>query len=484
MDQVQKPATLANINALLREGYPGCSELEQLPLGKQLCELDRLAWTKTNRRLELHDDELMLPAEELERGLRRSGRLFENEEVGEVYREHIKTTLDAMNLLLGPSPGEFCRSAGWTEGHLSDLVTKVWFPMGGGLSGEDHKDAQFLRFVTLYHDIGKVYHKDRHPALGKHLLESLSRGETDQFKELLGGEGFSKMIHLIAYHDLFGTLCTGEASPSALLDAAGLRVSDAEAVAKAIGWIATLNLADIAAKVPRAYMPAKLKVIAEDWFYMTDLLLSTDRPARVPFRSYLDSTILAWAKDPEHVAWRIRRLLEAAILMLPEKHRATGRQLFTPADKKRLAEKVTDEVILNTLARRLGPELTGFCADFDLVCKLDYLLRFIADLVESWVGEGGTCLEDLPPEEIAALVHRVAVERLADIVVELFERLLKNYGDLTRRRDGSPRRIGLELMGLGRAEAISRRVIQLLLSAEPAAGVNWVADEATAWYFI
>jgi len=80
--------------------------------------------------------------------------------------------------------------------------------------------------------------------------------------------------------------------------------------------------------------------------------------------------------------------------------------------------------------------------------------------------------------------ENVSFAGLADIVVELLARLVTNYRDLTYQRYGSRRRVGLELMGLTRANEILDRVIELLLGTRRIEGVNWVADEVTTYYFI
>ena len=64
-------------------------------------------------------------------------------------------------------------------------------------------------------------------------------------------------------------------------------------------------------------------------------------------------------------------------------------------------------------------------------------------------------------------------------------RLVRCYSDLTFKREGGSRRIGLELLSLCRSKEIMEHVIELLLSEErKSEGVNWIADETTAWYYI
>ena len=61
---------------------------------------------------------------------------------------------------------------------------------------------------------------------------------------------------------------------------------------------------------------------------------------------------------------------------------------------------------------------------------------------------------------------------------------MENYEGLTYQKGQRQRRIGIELLGVTRSSTISNRIIELLLSDRKAEGVNWVVDEATAWYFV
>jgi hypothetical protein len=66
----------------------------------------------------------------------------------------------------------------------------------------------------------------------------------------------------------------------------------------------------------------------------------------------------------------------------------------------------------------------------------------------------------------------------------LFSRIMENYADLTWQKGQRQRRIGNELLGVTRSHTISDRIIELLLSDRRAEGINWVVDEATAWFLV
>lgn len=133
-------------------------------------------------------------------------------------------------------------------------------------------------------------------------------------------------------------------------------------------------------------------------------------------------------------------------------------------------------MIRSTFVKQLGPELQVFCRDFALVCKLDYNLRFVTSLSEEWIRRNGITTDT---------VADCQLDTLAIILLEILIRLVRCYSDLTRQRDGRWGRIGFELLGLSRSKEISDHIIERLLSGERRAeGINWIADEITAWYYL
>jgi len=517
--------TLENADKILNDRLPSVNELDQFPLNDYLRKLDLRGWTGSARAItlnygaEVESTDLKL----LEKKLKGDNRLLEEESIREIYRQHIRKTMEGIRILTGKQTQDICLSVGnWGISPFKD-IHDFWLEL-------NDEENRFLRFVAFYHDIGKAIHRDRHPTLGNHLLESLSDEDTRQLIAILNEDRFFKMKHLIAYHDLFGVLCTGEASRPVLIDAAGLSVSS-----KIIGYIATLNLADIYGTIPNI-TSLQFKDIAEDWQYVTNLIDNTE------YRSDLEKTMIQDAQQPENTAERIRRLIATSILrssdpiacriefgsednlsksvgdpnilkqlLLEKKVILTNPSIIEGSDneswhitdngikmyvakkeniksgfrldfyfsnykRQDFTEKITNSMILETLAKRLGPELTFFCSDFALLCKLDYALRFLARLATKWI--------ERELKNTSGMPENVSFAGLADIVVELLARLVTNYRDLTYQRYGSRRRVGLELMGLTRANEISDRVIELLLGTRRIEGVNWVADEVTTYYFI
>lgn len=451
----KKFETLSACDEILKEGYPSQKELGRFPLGEKLKELDHFAWTTTARIIKLKQEELDLHKTELELKLRKDKRMLAEENLGDVYHHHIEKVMEAINCLM-KSDLIYDSAVGaseWAKPPANDF--KISF-----LDKLDSYTRMFLRFVALYHDIGKVIHRERHPVLGRHLLESLCDKDRNQFRAILRNENsdwFYLMVQLVGQHDLFGVLNTGEASKLVLIDALRLRNA-----VSAISYLATLNLADIKGTIDKI-TPGIIRTVTFDWKFMQSLLFQQESAGVVFYRSDLEKKILMEAQEEEHTTERIKRLITTTFYRLRD---------CSEEGKCILAESVTNDLVLDALKNRLGPELLVFCYYFALVCKFDYTLRFFQKLVGEWYARNKTTNGEYDVREIAA------------ICVEVLVRLVDNYKDLTRQREGWPRRIGIELLGLTRSDVISDRVIDLLLSQRHTEGVNWIADEATAWYFI
>jgi hypothetical protein len=300
-----------------------------------------------------------------------------------------------------------------------------------------------------------------------------------------------------------------------------------------------INLADICGTVGNI-KPLQFQIVADDWKYINNLI----EGQKLRYRTDLEIRVIKDAQQPENAAERIRRLLTTSIFrsgdalackigfnpenysrdpdnekeemknkirqynigiygqinitetdngwiisdgskkynakkeynLANKEHDLLVYYSISSHDKELLAYRITNSMILEVLAKRLGPELTVFCSDFALLCKLDYALRFFARLTMKWI--------ERELKNTSGETQNIGVAGLADIIVEFLARLVTNYRDLTFHKDGSRRRIGIELMGLTRANDISDRIIELLLSDHRIEGVNWAADEVTAWYFI
>jgi hypothetical protein len=565
--------TLDRIDDILRnKGYPSRQELQNFPLGELLLVLDSSAWTSGGRAVELYEkenpnsrdlgkDEQDLSIPELEERLREQERILNNEKITEVYRHHIIYVIKASVLLTTNAYHRILEKSDiWSAEPFAAYGQFLQSKNSDSLLGpNDSYFRKFLRFAALYHDIGKTINRERHGLLGKHLLETLSDAHTAEIRNLLrfdGDDYFPLLIELTGYHDLFGTLCTGEASRSVLLDAMRLKEP-----AKVLGCQATLNIADIYStlKAKNLAMDERIfKTVLEDWKFMVDCIKEEKQREPVLFQTGMEKTVLFYSQQRHYAAERIQRLLVSAIFMITEikgmwgtqadqhaidealnriaqkldregepvtvqelkwlaakvarktsrnklencialigKEQPVDRELVdvlleirgecsvTQDELKSWAKRITADVLIDALRKRLGPRLVDFCDCFALVCKFNYALRFIQPLVTAWINEKVAFLRVQDrlddPKQVFEMID---VREIATVIVEIFSRIMENYQDLTYQKGQRQRRIGIELLGVTRSSLIMNRIIELLLSDRKAEGVNWVVDEATAWYFV
>jgi hypothetical protein len=466
--------------------------LNEFPLANDLQELDSRVWTSDMRTLQLSVEQLATlerttntneNKKELTSALRAQNILRDKDEdkesIIDIYRPHIVGCFNGLNALLN-NTSAFIHNPSWKDIKSRDIpntfenyITEI---------NEDEDAGLFLRFVVLYHDIGKVFHRDKHPALGKHVLESLDDNQRHRFLQIMntcfGDESkFYELLEVVAYHDLFGTLCTGEASRVALINASGLRMKKVEDASRLLTYLAIANLADMYGSVGDISLRIVQNVLS-DWYYMiTTFGLGKREADRVTSKADIEKIVVESQQEPERTVERIKRMHLTAIfesnIIKDQKWREV------------LAAKITDDVVRSALSKHLGPQVKDFCARYALVCKLDYAKRFMNALSDAWIKkEIERLTQSEENQEYENVMNSIRIAPLSAVVVAVLVRLVRCYYDQSIPTDSDAKRIGVELMGLIRSPRIIERVIKLLLSDGSSEGVNWIADEATAFYFL
>ncbi len=302
----------------------------------------------------------------------------------------------------------------------------------------------FLRIAALFHDIGKLIHRDRHSLEGHHYVAHVDPEETKRLKDALGEDWFQLLCDIIVHHDLFGVVGTGEASAPVLTNVLPLRSVPVEEQQTILALLLMLNIADISAVVPLT--SRKAATVAEDWDRLCKLLKQSDGD-----RQRFVERLVKEEQTTERAILRIRRILtERAPKELIARFGSFG-------DVERHTERMLRIIV--------GTQLTDFVSDFALVCKLDYALRFVQNL-EGYAEKKG-----------------ISPQRVIQVVTRLLKELVQSYSSLTRRPDRSRRRIGIQLSGWTRTPEITDGLVRLLFSEDMETGLAWAAEEATAWYF-
>jgi hypothetical protein len=471
-NSVKSLESLDETDEILFNRYPTPRELERFPLSEKLLRLDKMVWTKEVRCLELDSDELdsidfgsdeKEIAKNLTKNLIKGNKTLNHEVIKEVFRKHIIGCMEGIRIL---TTGERIEDFLINFQPRVEAFAKFQNLLNTFLLAFKEHELQFLRFVTLYHDIGKVIHRDKHPMLSKHVLESMEENNRKIFLHIFDKESeFYSMLALVGHHDLFGNFCTGEASKTAYIEASGLRLRKIEEAKKIIDYLLVLNMADIYGTIG-PLSKERVSMIMDDWTYFNEVIQSKD----IRSKSELENRIIESEQEPEKNVERLKRILISSV-MYGEK------TLLNREARSVLCEKITSDLIRSTLMKQLGPELQTFCRDFALICKLDYALRFMTSLSDKWISKNKISIDKIE-------TCRLELEILVNTILEVLIRLVRCYSDLTRRQDGGRRIIGLELLSLSRSKELSDQVIDLLLSNQKSEGVNWVADETTAWYYL
>ena len=365
------------------------------------------------------------------------------------HGRHVRAVLESMNKLLSQAPVTALVDINVPE---NQKYVAVFLSVCHEIRGDDgifsrssmgqHGAESFLRLAALYHDIGKIIHRDRHPLEGYHYIAHVDQRNAEELRkdEMLGDEGFSMLCQLIRHHDLYGVIGTGEGSAPVLIDTLPFQSSTVIEQQTLLSLLFLLNIADIAGVIPLTSQ--KASTLATEWKRLCTLLKECEGD-RLEFTKRL----IASEQNPARAIERIRRLLLA------------------PVEPNCLQpEQVSAREVAEALRVTLGIQFHEFWSDFALVCKLDYALRFITQL-EQYASE-----------------NNIRAYTVIEVVVSLIKALVQSYSALTKRPDGTRRRIGIEVSGLTRTAEISKSLIRLLFDDLPR-GLGWASEEATAWYF-
>lgn len=337
--------------------------------------------------------------------------------------------------------------------------------------------------VALWHDLGKGILRARHAMEGADFILELDEERRNYLQHNVQIEDQHLILFsdLIRFHDYFGVLATGEASPLLFLDVL-FPVSNRSIVSSSssnfLDLLLLVNTADARAAIKGKMPYEKMEI------YLDDLkeLLAIHKKLQTTDRRQIGEVLIALKeKSINETQERLRRLLREGVIKFlstdtckPESAKLV-KQWFTKRD---LAE-------INW-ALNVSDLTSNFCEQFALTCRLDYGLGFLTALVSKILE---TCQENgrLNPDKHSS-VHTEAKKECAVLLLEILEKLVRRYGELTR----NDRRIGLELQFLGkqrqqvadRTKVGTESLINKVLSDKPtkrAEAINKIVNETLAW---
>lgn len=434
---------------ILRARYPNDEELDRFPLGDILKTIPKV-----------------------------------NEKYGSQIKEgkeapgHIKRVIEGMKILLGEKPQDIVKSwidkAATNDEDLSvfgDTYNKIFMRKDNGTSYiklEKEDIDPFFRLCVLYHDIGKYIIHERHPSVGWHLIKDVRENVVarDLYPLLLNipyqkwrpkklpylTDYQKRLIHifemLIKFHDLFGILSTGEGSLPVMIDLISLTGAKTQDAKELFSILLIFTLADLYGSVD-VILPYKVKYLCNVWDTLCKEIENSNGN-----RNDFFNLLLKKEQDLESTIDRIRRFLKEGESEDRIKNIIDG-------------DKITDIFRGATLS-----SLHSFCNNFALFCKLDYALAFKKKVMD-----------------IYSKLEIKDVSKPIATILWLFSQLERQYGDLCKRKDGTWRRIGLELAGLTRklpsgkeqnGSDLGDTICELLLTSER--GREWAVGECTVWF--
>jgi hypothetical protein len=402
---------IANIQA---NGWPSDDMLAELPFGADLAALtDHARDPKDNRDTPGHV-----------RAVVNKALIINREGLRGVVKE--------------PDEDLAYRMAEFEVGYLGIFEDPIFVARGWSSSAA----KGFIAACALFHDIGKVVQRDRHPTIGfYHMLFS---PEQPRFRAMFRTElDYWLFLHIVRNHDVFGVVSTGEGSLAALVDLIPLReMADADRLG-ILHLFLRINLADIAGTVPVRIN--KITNLMDDLERAAAAMPSGGKGKQAHSGQGFREALLASDRSVGRAVARIQRIL------------------FEPGIPDYCVDGL-DITIERELVAIMGSNVHQFADNLAHVCKIDYLLRFVRALQQH------------------AIAQSVPSRSLVNALVSLLCRVVMEYGDLTRRADGSRRRIGIAVKGWTREPNATTKLCQMLLDDQHLA-LQWATEEATAWFY-
>lgn len=432
-------------------------------------------------------------------------KIFEknlSDDQGRNIGEHVKGVIASINDLIGSKiPDDFLISSNDYE---SDNDAKQLIKQAYGISwiGFDSTplfenrdlDKALIRVAALYHDVGQLISTDRHISRGVHLLRDVNvrnRQEIENlFDDIIDKRNFWALLR---HHDLYGCLCTGEASLPAISDMVSwTHPKDSthriiKSVAKHFTFLLWLNIADVNARLFNIPSLGGITTVEacrylNDWKNIKNFLTNDKGNPREVKREEFKNWLLEIASRPEMTINRITRLISSGY------RKEMG---SIPPDQ------IIETFVEEELQALLGPRLEIFCYRFARFCKLEYGLRFFYLLIRHALIEAGLIEyknkkneSDYPKdeaikkskqesEELVFKALRIIVNRTCLIL----NRIVEEYGHLVDNNHITTLRVGVDMSGLMRPKETGWSICQSLKQAQSRA-LWWISDEISVWLFI
>jgi hypothetical protein len=361
--------------------------------------------------------------------------------------------------------GMWAYTACWGGGLPDGLPARAYFGQGSQIEFA----KAFMRTAALYHDIGKTISDDRHVSRGVHLIEDVIEGGRRSIESLFGDLWDAEcLLALLKHHDVFGCLCTGEASLPALADMiqwiSPTPFADAasgKSVIAQLSLLNWLNIADSDASLLRYYGGV---TTVEALRYLQDWRLVVGSFEKNPSASVKHDDFATWAMDEassaDKTVERIARIV-ATCWRMETRDVALGR----------------GQAIMTLVQRQLlalhGPRFQRFCWRFARFAKLDYGLKFFDVL-----------MKDAMFENSARVPDDQALRTMVASTCSILARIVEEYGHLVDDGRRPSLRLGVDMSKLSSPRETGAAISRALRNAQTSAGaLRWIVGEISIWLY-
>lgn len=427
---------------------------------------------------------------------------------------HVKGVLASVNELIEgsfePSESEADPKANSESRKLLRRICDFCFTVGldnGLIENEQEREfsVALLRAAALYHDVGKTISSDHHVSRGVHLMRDVS----EDYRRSVENGLFSTFKErrdfwaLLRHHDIYGCLCTGEASLPALFDMVSWSGSERKEPTPLnkrpvayLSYLALLNIADSDSSLlfnPNTQLKGITTVevcrYLTDWgkikgYLWEEYVKDGDFIKREQFKNWS----LAVASHPEEAIRRITRLVASC-------YRAEMSGDEVP-------EAYISRLVEDELQSLHGARIEQFCYLFARFCKMDYGLRFFYILMrhalmdpehrlKRWKRVGARKspksrenhfpeLDDLEPLRLRSAERKRRREDCLRKVVNrtclILSRMVEDYGHLVAADQRSSPLLCVVMAGLMTPVSTGWAICRSLKDA-PSRALRWISDE-------
>ena len=376
--------------------------------------------------------------------------------------DHVNVTIEAAEKLIGDSSSyhDYFKNL---KNAAADLTRSIHiiFGYGGairenGLFGspeEGIKAKKLLPILGFYHDIGKAIARPGHPSLGYRILHDMEPEEREKLENFLrdttiqiNSESFFKIIR---YHDVFGVICTGEASLPMFADIYSA-VADPQESRKILGLLVLLNIADLhATLLPDGLTEERVQMMLHDWDEIDAILQDPQIHTRADFTEALQRKV----SQPEAAINRIARLFVAALMR---------------ANKGKVLVRLHESPIEEHIKTFFGNRLDDFARRFAHFCKFDYGLNFFRDIIDC---SGIKSAESRENFAFTSAEIRSAIVPMLKVI----SRIVQDYYGLEREAGSRDRNL---IVNMSINPGVSKKLAELLaLRDRDVEALSWLVDE-------